>query len=337
MLPSIHFPSIVPGMLRTLLLAALLCPLASFAENTKPPATIAELKANPAGLTPYSGDIREGYGQFPVTAVYVREAQLGEISYLVHGDKVFGYSFRFQKPGEDSIFWQESINASLTTTFPAESFRREGGSAYSMNGIQYRTETVLNTKAYDEAMQSYRQEEDERMQGLITGNGAGPAVVKPAAPTVSRTLADYLKAFPATEPAAIPSTPAAGTPPDLPPPGTPPGVPGFEYVSQSLAEFPYDALHRRKAGDAELLIVSRKGIIIGYFAKIPYKNDGLLANDQRKAGLAAAFPSPAFKREDVTAGGGYYISRIEDVAAFKAAREAHLADEAAKLKALLNP
>ena len=145
-----------------------------------------------------------------------------------------------------------------------------------------------------------------------------------------------MKEFPATEPAAIVTAPAAGTPPGLPP-GMPPGVPGFEYITEALAEFPYDALHRRKAGDAELLIVSRKGIIIGYFARIPSKNDGPLANDQRKAGLAAAFPSPAFKCEDVAGGGGYYISRIEDIAAFKTAREAHLADEAAKLKALLNP
>jgi len=333
MLPSICFPSMVPGMLRNLLLAAILCPLA-LAQSPKPPATLAELKANPAGLTAYSGDIREAYGQFPVTSVYVRETPLGKVSYLLNGDKVFGYHFRFHKPGEDTVLWQESVNASLDAVFAKEGFRREEIVMTHGDNWIARTLAVFNTQAYDEAMQSFQQEETERLKSLVIGSGdaAGSGAVavekEEATPQVARPLADYLKNHPETQPTAIEIAPRAGMPE---------GVPGFEYITQPLAEFPYDALHRRKAGEAELLIVSRKGIIIGYFAKIAVKNDGSLANDQRKAGLVAAFASPAFKREDLGGGGGFYVTRIEDVAALKAARAAQLADEAARLKALLNP
>ena len=307
-------------MLRSLLLAALLCPLAL--AQAKPPATLAELKANPAGLTAYNGDIREAYGQFPVTSVYVRESELGQVSYLLHGDKVFGYHFRFQKAGEDTLLWQESTNAFLDATFPAETFQRQSGFASSMNNMRYRTEAVLNTKAYAEAMRSYRHAEDERLFKLVTGvDGGAPALEEDPAPGSSRTIADYLKTFPETVSAALENG----------------MVPGFEHYNFILAEFPYDALHRRKAGEAELLIVSRKGTIIGYLAKLPAAQSGELGNGIRKAGIAAAFPEPAFERQEAGESQGFHIYSVKDRAAFAAAREAHLSEEAVKLKALLNP
>lgn len=330
MLSSISFPSIVPGMLRNFLLAALLCSLA-LAETPKPPTTLTELKASPAGLTSYSGDIREEYGQYPVTAVYVRESERGQVSYLLYGDKVFGYLFRFQKAGDDTQLWHDGINAFLNATFPAESFQQQSYSVSTWStadkNIHYRTQAVLNTKAYEEAMQSYHKAEDERLLGLVTGSGAGAGtgtarVEKDTAPGTSRTLADYLKSFPETKPATVDSNGV---------------VAGFEGASPSLKEFPYDALHHRQAGTADLLIASRKGIIIGYLAQLPVKSSGsTLEFDTQRAGLATAFPDPLFSREENLFPSSFFCT-IKDRAAFATAREGHLADEGAKLKSLLNP
>jgi hypothetical protein len=310
----------VPGMLRSLLLAAFLCPLAL--AQSKPPATLAELKANPAGLTAYSGDIRGEYGQFPVSSVYVRETAEAQISYLVYGDNVFGYSFRFQNPGSDTPLWRQSVDASLDATFPPETFRREEVSSMALKNIYYRTVAVLNTKAYEEALRNYRQAQDARILALVTGGtGGGAAAVtveNAAVPGTSRSLADYLKSFPETVPASLENTLA-------------------NYCNAILAEFPYDSLRHRMAGEVELLIVSRKGTVIGYLAKFPVTAASELGMDIRNAGLAAAFPDPAFERQDAAAGQGFLIYSIKDRTAFTAAREAHLAEEAAKLKALLNP
>lgn len=327
MLSSIPFPSMVPGMFRKLLLAALLCPLA-FAESPKPPATLAELKANPAGLTACSGDIREAYGQYPVTGVYVRETDRGQVSYLLYGDKVFGYLFRFQKAGDDTQLWHDGINAFLDATFPADTFQRQNYSVSSFNNIRVRTQAVLNTKAYDEAMQGYQKAEDGRLRGLLTGSGAGAAAdatavekEKNPAPGASRTLADYLKSFPDTKPAVFENE----------------AVAGFEHFMSSLDGLPHDALHRRKAGEAELLIVSRKGMIIAYLVMYPLVSSSSLEHETRRAGLAAAFPDSLFSQDDSPSNYGFYVCLIKDRAAFAAAREAYLAEEAAKVKALLNP
>ena len=308
-------------MFRTLVIAALACQV-SFSQvgpAPAPPSSVAELKKNPAGLTEANDEsLRGDYGEFPVTAVFIRTSDLVDTAYLVNGETVFGYLFTFHKPGTNgSPLWEEGIADFLRATFPEETFKHHARSSYSSNNIYHRSDLVMNLKAREMATRAFKESQAARLQGLVTG-GTANGKKAPDVPQ-TRTIADYLKSFPDTTKAE----PAQGR------------VAGFEPIN--LSEFPADAFYRRKAGDNELLIATRQGVIIGYVASLPIPNEGGdLWHASMDAGLATAFPDPMFKREAIS-GTGQFFYRIVDRAAYQTARDAHLAEQAAKLKAALNP
>jgi len=307
-------------MFRTLALAAVLCQV-SFAQvepAPAPPSTVAELKQNLTGL--FEADdatLRGDYGDFPATTVFIRKSDLADIAYLVSGETVFGYYFTFHKPGgSSSPIWQEGIADFLRATFPEDTFKHQERSPYTSNNIYHRCDLVMNLKAQEIANRSFKEFSAARLRALtIGGNSTGKKA--PDAPQ-SRTISDYLKSFPETTKAE----PAGGRVAD----------------SFDISEFPADAFYRRKAADNELVIAVRQGIIIGYLALLPMPNGGGdLSRTSVEAGLAAAFPDPVFRRHPIGTINSYYSYQILDRAAYQTARDAHLAEQAAKVKAALNP
>ncbi|WP_035613278.1 hypothetical protein [Haloferula sp. BvORR071] len=336
----------LPLLLSIAALATATATLTATAETTAapvpapaPPATLAELKKSPGGLEQVTGDLREAYGSYPVTAVYRRETERVNISYLVNGETVFGYRFEFTQPGNASELWQDSINQFISSTFPQDSYRHEPGSIQGINSTFFRTDHVLNVKAYDQAKKDYAAAETARLQQLSFSNTTPPLertteeavkanadpfaspVEKKTAPLyTAQTIADYQKRFPDT--VAIEATRGS--------------VPGFEYVT--IGDLPTDSYYLRKPGDMGLLILVHRGAIIGYVAKLyaPGDSDSMWQK-AAEAGLKACFPDPAFNRSFTGTSQSYYFYRIIDKAATKAANDSYLAEEAAKMKALLAP
>ncbi|WP_367874549.1 hypothetical protein [Luteolibacter sp. Populi] len=261
--------------------------------------------------------LRGTYGDFPATAVFIRKSDLVDTAYLVSGETVFGYYFTFHKPGgSDSPLWQEGIADFLRATFPAETFKHQERSPYTSNNIYHRCDLVMNLKAQELANRSFKEFNAARLREAAIG-GASSGTKVPESPQ-SRTIADYLKSFPETTKAE----PVGGRIAD----------------SFDISEFPADAFYRRKAADNDLIIAVHQGNIIGYLVLVPIPSGGgELPQAAVAAGLATAFPDPVFKREPTGSINFFYSYRIIDRAAHQTARDAHLAEQAAKLKAALNP